>query len=488
VTEEILISVTAAETRVAVVVDGTLQDIYIERSGLRGLTNNIYLGKVVRILPGMQSAFVDIGEQKAGFIHISDIFPVAADGMELAGGAEDISQCLRDGQSLLVQVSKEPLGDKGARLTTRISLSSRYLVYLPRSSHIGISRQIKSNNERSRLRGQLDMAAHCLGLADCGYILRTAAQGASAAGLQAELEVLHKHWQAVDEQIKGSALPARLYQAPPLIARTIRDLVHPGLDRIRVDKAVVQQGLFDEESLSDLPVVLECYEASQPLFDLYAVDEQIEQALARRVNLKSGAYLVIDQTEAMTTIDVNSGSFVGDGDPAQTILSTNLEAVAAVADQLRLRNLGGIVIIDFIDMSDDEHRRQLINDLEEALSSDTVPTVISGVSALGLVELTRKRSGESLAQLLCESCPACDGRGTVKSIETICYEIFRKILGDADSCETDTLKVLAAEEIVCRLLGVDAGSVADLEVSVGKTIQFGVRPDYSRDQFIIMRV
>jgi len=336
--------------------------------------------------------------------------------------------------------------------------------------------------------GQLDMALRSLGLLGGGYILRTAAEGASAAGLQAELEYLNKQWQAVGGQMQDSILPACLYQSPPLVYRTLRDLLHPALARVRVDNAAAQQGLLKEESLADFPVPIEYYEARQPLFDLYAVDEQIELALARRVDLPSGAYLVIDQTEAMTTIDVNTGSFVGRGDPAQTILDTNREAAVAVARQLRLRNLGGIIIIDFIDMSDDKHRRQLINDLETALGSDTAPVVLSGVSALGLVELTRKRSGESLTQALCESCPACDGRGTVKSIETICYEIFRGILGDAGSCEADTLKVLAAEEIVSWLLGEDASSVTDLEASIGKTIQFCVTPGYSREQFIITRV
>lgn len=481
--EEILLTVTAGEARVAVRRDGLLKDIYIERTSSPDLSGNIYLGKVVRVLPATQSAFVDIGECRTAFIHVSDVYPVGPDGRERPAVDTDIGDLLQQGQSLLVQVNKEPLGEKGACLTTRISLASDYLVFLPRSSHKGISRQIQSDEERSRLRSQLEAATTAQAAPITGgYIIRSVAQGAPCERLQSDLNMLHRLWQGIGKQLQGSAAPALVYRVPPLYLRTIRDLARPGLERICVNDSTVGKQLYDAY-LRELEIPLEVYDDMQSLIDL---DAEIERALSPRVDLDSGGYLLIEQTEALTSIDVNTGSFVDGLDAEKTIYRVNLEAATALARQLRLRNLGGIVIVDFIDMADVEHRRGLLARLQEATRDDYAQVSIGPVSALGLVEITRQRSRQSLAQVLCEPCPSCDGRGSVKSVETVCYEIFREILRDAGSCEADTLKVLAGQEVVDRLLQEDADSVAGLEKSFAIAIQFAVEPDFNRDQFNII--
>jgi ribonuclease G len=484
--EEILVAVTAVETRVAVIADGLLQDLYIERASSPGISGNIYLGKVVRVLRGTQSAFVDIGEDRTAFIHVSDVFELGADGQERPATSPDIGDLLQQGQPLLVQVSKEPLGGKGARLTTRISLSSDYLVYLPRASHRGISRQIKNNDERSRLRSQLDAAVRDRGAsAEGGYIIRSAAQETAPEALQSNLDALNALWQVIVKRLQTSATPALLYQVPPLYQRAIRDLVGPGLQRICVNDREVEGQLHTlfGQHLRELAVALEVHDDMQSLFDRYAVDDEIKRGLSSRVDLAAGGYLVIEQTEALTTVDVNAGSCVGSYDPEQTIYEVNLEAATALARQLRLRNLGGIVVVDFIDMGDVEHRRGLLRVLQEVTAGDSAQISIGEVSALGLVEISRERTRQSLTQVLCEPCPSCNGMGTIKSVETVCYEIFREILRDAHTSETDTLRVLAGQEVVDRLLQEDAGSVAGLEKGFAIAIEFCVEPDFSREQF-----
>jgi ribonuclease G len=486
--EELLVNVTPLETRVAVVENGLLQDIHIERAASRGMVGNIYLGKVVRVLPGMQAAFVDIGEQRTSFIHATDIYPLDETGKEQRSRAVDnIRDHLRDGQELLVQVTKEPLGNKGARLTTQLSFSSRYLVYMPRTEHIGVSQQIDDDDERSRLRALLDEALASQQL-EGGFIIRTAADGAGRGEFESDLRFLKRLWAAVGKRSDAARAPARVFEDWELYQRVVRDLARPGLERIRVDSREAFGKLqgFCKDYVPELAPLLEHYAGERPLFDLYSIEEEISRALERKVPLKSGGYLIIDQTEAMSTIDVNTGGFVGHSNQEETVYKTNLEAVSALARQVRLRNLGGIIIIDFIDMRDPEHRRQVYRALEKAMAKDRARTVITGVSELGLVEMTRKRTRDSLAHVLLEDCPVCQGRGVMKSAQTVCYEIFRDILREARAYDADTLMVRAAQDVVDRLLDEESASVADLEAFAGKSLQFQVEPMYSREQFDII--
>ena len=481
--EEILVNVTPLETRVAVISQGLLQDVHIERRTHRGLVGNMYQGRVVRVLPGMQAAFLDIGEGRTGFIHLSDI--------EQPGDnpSQDIRDCLRQGQVLAVQVSKDPVGSKGARLTTRLSLSSRYLVFMPGSSHIGVSQQIDDPDERARLKQLVARAAQAVGFEpNSGFIVRTAAEGVGEEELSADLRFFERLWSAIGRRLSRGSEPGRVYEDWQLYQRALRDLARPGLERIRVDQADVFEQLQDfcRDYVPELESRLEHYSSERPLFDLFGVEEEIERALQRKVDLKSGGYLVIDQTEAMTTIDVNTGAFVGRSNQEDTVYKTNLEAAAALARQLRLRNLAGIIIIDFIDMVDPEHQRQLLRSLERALAQDPVRSKLTGVSELGLVAMTRKRTRDSLEHILCEDCSHCGGRGVLKSAETVCYEIFREILRDTRAYEADTLIVLADQEVVDRLLDEESAAVVELEEATGKTIQFRVEPLYSREQFDII--
>jgi ribonuclease G len=490
VSEEILVNISPLETRVAVVDHGVLQGVHIERAASRGLVGNIYHGRVVRVLPGMQAGFVDIGEARTGFIHVADITPLDSDGMEnrdAAGG--QIQEYLREGQSLLVQVTKEPLGSKGARLTTQLSFSSRYLVYMPRTPHVGVSQQITEEQERSRLKEILHRATQAKTVSGRGgFILRTAADGVGQEELEADIRFHARLWNTISDRAVDAAAPARIYEDWQLYHRSILDLARPGLERVRVDDQLAYETLRDfcTDYVPEISPLLEHYNGVRPLFDLYGVEDEIQRALCRRVELKSGGHLVIDQTEAMATIDVNTGAFVGHSNQEETIYTTNLEAATALARQLRVRNIAGIIIIDFIDMQEAEHRRQVLRALEKALAADTARTVVTSVSELGLVEMTRKRTRASLAQVLCEACPVCDGRGLLKSAETVCYEIFRDVLREARSNAVDTLMVSAAEEVVDRLLDEASEAVADLEALSGKSVQFRVEPMYSREQFDII--
>ncbi len=484
--EEILINVTPMETRVAVVENGVLQEIYIERSRAKGIVGNIYQGKVVRVLPGMQAAFVDIGLERAAFIHASDIAALEQSGN---GDHADIRTAVREGQLLTVQVTKDPIGTKGARLSTRLSVSSRYLVYMPDTSHIGISHRIDDEAERNRLRGLVEQCLDDEEMEGChGYIVRTAAEGCGDDEVLADVRFLKRLWEAVYRRMQREKQPAVLYEDLPLFMRTMRDLVRPELEKIRIDSRESYQRVveFARDYVPEILPHIEYYPGERPIFDLYSVEDEIQKALGRKVELKSGGYLIIDQTEAMTTIDVNTGAFVGHRNLEETIFKTNLEAATALARQLRVRNLGGIIIIDFIDMQDAEHRRQVLRALEKAMEKDYAKATITGVSELGLVEMTRKRTRESLEHVLCETCSFCHGRGSLKSPETVCYEIFREILREARAYESDKLLVLASQEVVDRLLDEESSSVADLEEFIGKTIQFQVEAMYTQEQFDVV--
>ncbi len=483
--EEILINLTPMETRVALVENGVLQEVYIERSRRRGIVGNIYKGKVVRVLPGMQAAFVDIGLERAAFIHVAEVVRPDTDHQDAAS----ISQLLHEGQYLVVQVTKDPIGTKGARLTTHLSIPSRYLVYMPQTSHVGVSQRIEQEAERQRLKELIEQ-----GLADLpeqetgGFILRTAAEGVGSDEILADIQFLHRVWQAVERRIQRDNQIACVYEDLPLFMRSMRDFVRPEIEKIRIDSRENFHKLqeFVQEFVPQLNDRLEYYPGERPIFDLYSVEDEVQKALMRKVQLKSGGYLVIDQTEAMTTIDVNTGGFVGHRNLEETIFKTNLEAAAAIVRQLRLRNLGGIIIIDFIDMDDAEHQRQVLRLLEKNLEKDHAKTKLTGVTELGLVQMTRKRTRESLEQILCEPCHLCQGRGSLKTAESVGYEILRDLLRMDRAFGGGAYLVMAGQAVVDRFLDEESAAVADLEAFIGKTIRFQVETLYSQEQFDIV--
>lgn len=478
---EILMNVTPTETRVAVVENGVLQEIFIERTNHVGIVGNIYKGKVVRVLPGMQAAFVEIGLDRTAFIHVG----------ELGGDASTpINQILHEGQSIVVQVTKDPISTKGARLTSELSIPSRYLVYMPKTDHIGVSQRIEDESERERLKALVNKCLRDEGFADqgAGYILRTAAEGVGEEEILADIRYLQRLWRKLEERIKECSAPVIIYSELPLSLRSLRDYVRPEVSKVLVDSRETFQRIeqFAQQYIPEIESLIEYYQGPRPVFELYSVEDEIQRALEQKVPLKSGGYLVIDQTEAMTTIDVNTGGFVGRKNLEETIFKTNLEAATAIGRQLRLRNLGGIIILDFIDMTDTEHQRQVLRMLEKVLEKDHTKTKISGVSGLGLVEMTRKRTRESLEQMLMESCPHCDGRGSVKTAETICYEIFRELLREERAYGAGTYLILASQAVVDRLLDEDGNALADLEAFIGKAIKLQVEDQYVQDQYDII--
>jgi ribonuclease G len=489
VSEEILINVTPSEARVAVVESGMLQDIWLERAGQNGYLGNIYKGRVIRVLPGLQAAFIEIGLGRTAFLHASDMVrrnPELADGEQPA--EPQISGLVRPGVDCIVQVIKAPLGDKGARLSINISLPSRFLVMLPDNDVVAISGRIEDEEERRRLHAVVD------GLRDDdvrhGFIVRTNAEGADRFALAADMAYLRKLWAVVRERSQTAVSPSAVYEDLSLPLRALRDLMHESVERVRIDCPHIT-GEAKDFARSFLPAWMnriEEYRAERPIFDLFGVEDEIESALQRITPLKSGGYLVFDQTEAMTTIDVNTGAFVGHRNLAETVYKTNLEAAQAIARQLRVRNLGGIIIIDFIDMDRDEHRRQVLRALEHALDKDHARTKVTGITELGLVQMTRKRTTESLANRLCEPCPACEGRGSLKSVETVCLEIFREIMRSSRQFESKELLVLATSQVVDRILDEQSASVAALEEIIGKSIRFQREDQSFREQFDVVLV
>lgn len=487
--DEILINFTPMETRVAVIENGMPQEVYVERVSRRGIVGNIYKGKIVRVLPGMQAAFVDIGLERAAFIPVDEVMdqnlpPASRTGVSIA-------QLLREGDTLLVQVTKDPIGTKGARLTTHISVPSRYLVLMPGNSHIGISQRIEDSAERERLRTALESLLNVEGqglVDENGFILRTVAEGISEAELKADLDFLRRLWVKVDERIGKLKAPAIVYEDLPLHMRALRDMAHSGVERIRIDsKETYQRAVeFAQSLVPEIRDKLEYYPGERPLFDMFSVEEEMQRALGRKVELKSGGHLIFDQTEAMTTVDVNTGAFVGHRNLEETIFKTNLEAATAIGRQLRLRNLGGIIIIDFIDMEDPDHQRQVQRTLERMLEKDHAKCKVTSVSDLGLVEMTRKRTRESLEQVLCEPCPMCQGRGSIKTPETVAYEIFREILRQHRAYEADSYLVLAAELVVDYMLDDASSHVAELEAFISKTIRFQVESMYNPEHFDVV--
>ena len=479
---EFLINFTPQETRVAILEQGVVQELHIERTANRGIVGNVYLGKVVRVLPGMQSAFIDIGLERTAFLHVADIWSDRSNGE----GARPIEKILAEGQSLTVQALKDPIGSKGARLSTQISLAGRLLVYLPQEKHIGISQRIEDEGEREALRARLTSLVPTE--EPGGFIVRTMAESASDAELAADVDYLRKLWSEIASVSTGAVPPRLLHEDLSLGQRALRDFANDDTSRIRVDSRENFQKLaaFAAEYTPKVLPLMEHYGGERPLFDLYGVEEEIQKALARRVELKSGGYLIIDQTEAMTTVDVNTGGFVGARNFDDTIFKTNLEATQAIARQLRLRNLGGIIIIDFIDMDSTEHRDMVLDEFRKALSRDHTKMSVNGFTALGLVEMTRKRTRESLSHLLCESCPTCEGRGEVKTARTVAYEILRELLREARQFNAREFRVLAAPDVIDLYLDEESQSLAMLSDFIGKKISLHAEASYNQEQYDIV--
>jgi ribonuclease G len=482
--EEILVNVTPQETRVAVAGSAVVQEILIERAASRGFVGNICMGRVARVLPGMQSAFIEIGLERAAFLHVADIW-------EDKRQARPIEKILAEGQPILVQVVKDPIGTKGARLSTQISIAGRLLVYLPAFSaethpHIGISQRIEDEEGRAALRERLKELVPPEEKG--GFIVRTLAESATEEELRADLAYLRNLWQVIKERSLGAAPPQLVYQDLSLAQRVLRDMVNPGTSRVVVDSRETWQSLaaFAERYMPQVRSRIEHYTGERPLFELYDVEAEIERALARRVELKSGGTLVIDQTEAMTTIDVNTGGFVGSRSFDDTVFKTNLEAAQAIARQLRLRNLGGIIVIDFIDMQSAEHRAAVLEEFRRALSRDRTRMTVNGFTALGLVEMTRKRTRESLARVLCEPCPTCAGRGAVKTAHTVCYEILREILREARAFQAKEFRVVASQPVIDLFLEEQSPALAMLSDFIGKPISMHVESGYTQEQFDIV--
>ena len=491
--EEILVNVTPRETRVAVIENGMLQELHIERGWRRGVVGNIYKGKVQRVMPGMQAAFVEVGLERAAFLHANDIVrsspDAVVDGEEAAlptPPPAPIMDLLRDGQDIVVQVVKDPIGCKGARLTTQISIPSRYLVLLPQSKVIGVSARIEDEAERHRLKQAVTELAGLHG--GHGYIIRTNAEGQPVEALAEDIAYLKRAWDLVEATSAGAKVGSCVYEDLSLPLRAVRDLIRRDVDKVKVDSRETCERLreFAAQYMPGLAEKIEHYSGARPIFDMYGVEDEIQHALEKEVPLKSGGYLVIDQTEAMTTVDVNTGSFVGQRNLEETVYRTNLEAAQSVARQLRLRNLGGIIIIDFIDMNDAEHKRQVLRTLEKSLARDHAKTTVYDFSPLGLVEMTRKRTVESLQRQLSEPCHECSGRGTIKTAETVTYEIFREIVRAVRQFDAARLLVIASPKVVARITDEESNAVAELEEFLGKSIRFQADAQYLQEQFDVV--
>ncbi len=487
--EDILINWSPQETRVAVVESGAVQELHVERIVERGLVGNIYLGKVARVLPGMQSAFIDIGLERAAFLHVADVWHPPALGETISQARNShpqipIEKQVFEGQALMVQVIKDPIGSKGARLSTQISLAGRFLVFLPQDNHVGVSQKIPLEL-REDLRSRL---LEKIGDQGGGFILRTNGEDATDTELSEDIAYLRKTWARIKESSQRLPPESLLHLDLSLIQRVLRDLVSERTQTIRIDSHEQFDKLkaFGQEYMPGAVAKLQIYKGERPIFDLFGVDDEITRALGRRVDLKSGGYLIIDQTEALTTVDVNTGGFVGARNFEDTIFKTNLEAAQAIARQLRLRNLGGIIIVDFIDMATEAHQDQVLSEFRKLLARDRVKTMLGDFSQLGLLEMTRKRTRESLAHMLCEPCPSCEGKGIVKTPRSVAYDILREILREARQFNPREFRVVAAPKVIELLLDEEAQHLAALSEFIGKPISLQTESVLTQEQYDIV--
>ncbi len=487
--QDILINWSPQETRVAVVENGAVQELHVERTLERGLVGNVYLGKVARVLPGMQSAFIDIGLERAAFLHVADVWHRQPEGEppQQARATQPlvpIEKQVFEGQALMVQVIKDPIGTKGARLSTQISVAGRLLVFLPQDDHLGVSQKIPSA-QRDALRARLQAL---VGDQGGGFILRTNGEDASDAELAEDIAYLRKTWARIKDASTRLPPTSLLHQDLSLLQRVLRDLVGEETQTIRIDSREQFESLlaFGREFMPAAAGRLQLYKGERPIFDLFSIDDEIARALGRRVDLKSGGYLIVDQTEALTTVDVNTGGYVGARNFDDTIFKTNLEAAGAIARQLRLRNLGGIVIVDFIDMVRDDHREAVLAEFRKQLARDRVKTMAGGFSQLGLVEMTRKRTRESLAHMLCEPCDACQGKGIVKTARSVCYDVLREILREARQFNPREFRVVASPKVVELFLDEESQHLAGLSDFIGKPISLQSESAMGQEQYDIV--
>jgi ribonuclease G len=487
--QDILINWSPQETRVAIVENGAVQELHVERTLERGLVGNVYLGKVARVLPGMQSAFIDIGLERAAFLHVADVWhpPLEGESLSASRSAQvqiPIEKQVFEGQALMVQVIKDPIGTKGARLSTQISIAGRLLVFLPQDDHIGVSQKIPTA-QRDDLRNRLQKLA---GTQGGGFILRTNGEDASDAELSEDIGYLRKAWARIKSASVRLPPQSMLHQDLNLMQRVLRDLVCESTQTIKVDSLEQFSALkaFGAEFMPMAVEKLQHYKGERPIFDLYSIDEEIAKALARRVELKSGGYLIVDQTEALTTVDVNTGGFVGARNFDDTIFKTNLEAAQAIARQLRLRNLGGIIIADFIDMAREDHREAVLSEFKKQLRRDRVKTMAGGFSQLGLVEMTRKRTRESLARMLCEPCAVCEGKGIVKTARSVTYDIFREILREARQFNPREFRIVASPKVIELFLDEESQHLAGLSEFIGKPVSLQSEAAMGQEQYDIV--
>jgi len=500
---ELLVNVAPFETRIARVENGQAEEIYIERE--RGLKGNIYKGRVQRVLPGIQAAFIDIGMEKAGFLYAGDIATAKqpdstfTDDIEQSDendnnadesapsprrNAPPIGKLLKDNQELMVQVSREPIASKGPRMTSQIGLPGRYLVYLPHLDHIGIAKRLEDPQERERL---LNICTS-MELKQGGIIIRTVAEGKEEPELQQDLDYLLRLWADIEKRSKNSARGSLIHSELNLYLRVMRDYVDSDIEKIHIDSRSAYDAMkkFARRFMPEVAKKLYYYPGDRPIFDVYGVETSIELALKRHVPLKSGGHIVIDQTEALIAIDVNSGSFVGSKNMEETGFKTNLEAVHEIVHQLRLRNLGGIIVIDFIDMQEEENKQQLMQVLADALKRDKSKNHIVQLSELGLVEMTRKRTRESLGRTLLTECNSCHGIGLAKSLKTICYQLFREVVAEARAYPCEKLTVIAHPEIIDLMLGEENEGVLQLESFLNKEISLESDDNFAPDHYEIV--
>jgi ribonuclease G len=492
----LVINADGPETRVALIEKGQLSELYIERRRERGIVGNIYKGRVKRVLPGMQAAFVDIGVEKAAFLYVADVRGAPEDFKSLFLDSDDehkedhksrerrqarIEDLVKEGQEIMIQVAKGPIGTKGARSTAYVSLPGRNLVFMPTVNHVGISRRIGTDKERKRLRAIIDGMRP----EGAGFIVRTVAEGVSEKELQADMEFLIKLWNSILAKQKTVKAPALLYGDLDLLLRTVRDLFTPQVDKLIVDSKSEHERLlkFVGAFMPHFGGKIELYDGREPIFDGYGIESEIDRALERKVGLRSGGSLIIDQGEALTAIDVNTGKFVGKKSLEETITKTNLEACKEVADQLRLRNIGGMIIVDFIDMDKEQNREKVMRSFEEALKNDKAKANVTKISELGLVEMTRKRTRESLGRMLTEPCPYCEGKGYTKSKTTVCYEILRQLRRDGNSFTTDGIVVTCNPDIADILVSVEQQYIDELEKRLQKKIIIEAKKRFHVEKF-----
>jgi ribonuclease G len=495
----LVVNVEFSETRVALIENGIITELYLEQRNERSIVGNVYLGKVGRVLAGMQAAFIDIGLERSAFLHVADLiraedFAALVPGEDSGAATETdreaprrvsrktpIRDVIKEGQTVLVQVSKEPIGTKGARVTSHVSLPGRHVVYMPTVDHIGISHRIGTEKERKRLRKMLEAMRPAVG----GIIVRTVAEGLTEERLRADLDYLVKLWADILTKKEKSKAPTPLYSDLDIVLRTARDLFTPDIAKITIDdaKEFGRLATFVEKFMPERRGDLDLYEGDEPIFDAYGIEEEISRALSRKVHLPSGGYLIIDQAEALTAIDVNTGRFVGTRDLEETILKTNLEAVAEIAYQLRFRNLGGLIILDVIDMDRAGNREKVYRALQEALKSDKAKTTTVRISELGLVEMTRKRTRESLGRTLHEPCFYCDGTGQLLAKRTICNDILRQIRREKDRIPGYAIVVNAHPAVAEMLTRDEAEAVKFAETRYRRTISVKAKPDYHLEQF-----